>query len=76
MKKLGIVQFFSWFALFTMWVFTTSALATHHFGLSPEDTHSAEFNKAGDLTGHLFGRYNLYAVFFCICFNPNCQIYR
>ncbi len=26
MKKLGIVQFFSWFALFTMWVFTTSAL--------------------------------------------------
>jgi maltose/moltooligosaccharide transporter len=39
MKKLGIVQFFSWFALFTMWVFTTSALATHHFGLSPDDTN-------------------------------------
>ena len=55
MKKLGIVQFFSWFALFTMWVFTTSALATHHFGLSPDDTHSVEFNKAGDLTGSLFG---------------------
>ncbi len=70
MKKLGIVQFFSWFALFTMWVFTTSALATHHFGLSPEDTHSAEFNKAGDLTGHLFGRYNLYAVFFAFALTP------
>src|SRR5690606_30600151 len=54
MKKLGAVQFFSWFALFTMWVFTTSALATHHFGLSPDDTKSVEFNKAGDLTGHLF----------------------
>lgn len=70
MKKLGMVQFFSWFALFTMWVFTTSALATHHFGLSPEDTHSAEFNKAGDLTGSLFGNYNLYAIFFAFALTP------
>lgn len=62
MKKLGIVQFFSWFALFTMWVFTTSALATHHFGLSPDDTHSKAFNDAGDLTGKLFGMYNLWAI--------------
>ncbi|WP_312076187.1 MFS transporter [Chryseobacterium sp.] len=70
MKKLGIVQFFSWFSLFTMWVFTTSALATHHFGLSPSDTHSADFNKAGDLTGSLFGSYNLYAVFFAFALTP------
>ncbi|MCU7613379.1 MFS transporter [Chryseobacterium sp. GMJ5] len=70
MKKLGIVQFFSWFALFTMWVFTTSALATHHFGLSADDTHSVQFNKAGDLTGHLFGRYNLYAIFFAFALTP------
>lgn len=70
MKKLGIIQFFSWFALFTMWVFTTSALATHHFGLSPEDTHSAEFNKAGDLTGSLFGSYNFYAIFFAFALTP------
>lgn len=70
MKKLGIVQFFSWFALFTMWVFTTSALATHHFGLSPDDTHSVEFNKAGDLTGSLFGSYNLYAIFFAFALTP------
>lgn len=70
MKKLGAVQFFSWFALFTMWVFTTSALATHHFGLSPEDTQSAEFNKAGDLTGHLFGLYNLFAIPFAFLLTP------
>ncbi|SIQ54747.1 maltose/moltooligosaccharide transporter [Chryseobacterium sp. RU37D] len=70
MKKLGIVQFFSWFALFTMWVFTTSALATHHFGLSPEDTHSAKFNEAGDLTGSLFGSYNFYAIFFAFALTP------
>lgn len=70
MKKLGIVQFFSWFALFTMWVFTTSALATHHFGLSPQDTKSIEFNKAGDLTGHLFGLYNLFAIPFAFLLTP------
>ncbi|MBW8523004.1 MFS transporter [Chryseobacterium chendengshani] len=74
MKKLGIVQFFSWFALFTMWVFTTSALATHHFGLSPDDTHSVQFNKAGDLTGHLFGRYNLYAIFFAFALTPIAKV--
>jgi len=70
MKKLGIVQFFSWFALFTMWVFTTSALATHHFGLSPEDTHSKAFNNAGDLTGELFGMYNLWAIPFAFLLTP------
>ncbi|BAP30837.1 transporter [Chryseobacterium sp. StRB126] len=70
MKKLGIVQFFSWFALFTMWVFTTSALATHHLGLSPEDTHSKAFNDAGDLTGKLFGMYNLWAIPFAFLLTP------
>lgn len=70
MKKLGLVQFFSWFALFTMWVFTTSALATHHFGLSPEDTNSKAFNNAGDLTGKLFGMYNLWAIPFAFLLTP------
>lgn len=70
MKKLGVVQFFSWFALFTMWVFTTSAIATHHFGLSPEDTHSKAFNNAGDLTGKLFGMYNLWAIPFAFLLTP------
>ncbi len=70
MKKLGIVQFFSWFALFTMWVFTNSALATHHFGLSPEDTHSKAFNDAGDLTGKLFGMYNFWAIPFAFLLTP------
>jgi len=70
MKRLGAVQFFSWFALFTMWVFTTSALATHHFGLSPDDTHSKAFNDAGDLTGKLFGMYNLWAIPFAFLLTP------
>lgn len=70
MKKLGVVQFFSWFALFSMWVFTTSAVATHHFGLQPDDTHSAAFNKAGDFVGSLFGWYNFFAIPFAFILIP------
>lgn len=58
MKRLGLVQFFAWFGFFSMWVFTTPAIATHHFGLSPGDTHSKLFNDAGDWVGILFGIYN------------------
>jgi maltose/moltooligosaccharide transporter len=29
MKKLAVVQFFSWFALFAMWIYSTPALAQH-----------------------------------------------
>lgn len=58
MKKLGTVQFFSWFALFTMWVFTTSSVATHHYNLLPTDTSSETFNNAGDWVGILFAIYN------------------
>ena len=70
MKSLGLVQFFSWFALFTMWVYTTSAVATHHFGLSPDDAKSAEFNNAGNLVGELFGYYNLFAIGFAFLLIP------
>jgi len=70
MKSLGVVQFFSWFALFTMWVYTTSAVATHHFGLLPDDAESAEFNNAGNLVGELFGYYNLFAIGFAFLLIP------
>ncbi|MDA9110771.1 MFS transporter [Bacteroidia bacterium] len=58
MKRLGVVQFFSWFGLFSMWVYTTSGVATHHFGTLPTDTSSSLFNNAGDWVGVLFGIYN------------------
>ncbi|MCB9201684.1 MAG: MFS transporter [Flavobacteriales bacterium] len=70
MKRLGIVQFFSWFALFMMWVYTTSAVATHHFGLSPDDTHSAMYNNAGNKVGELFGQYNFWAIPFAFLLIP------
>lgn len=64
MKELGLVQFFSWAALFLMWVYTSSAVATHVFGVSIEDKSSAEFQNAGDLVGKLFAVYNLISAGF------------
>ncbi len=58
MKQLGLVQFFSWFALFSMWVFTTPAIANHVFGLAIEDTSSDKFREAQNWTGIIFGVYN------------------
>jgi len=40
MAQLAVVQFFSWFALFAMWIYTTSAVTSHVFGSS--DTSSAQ----------------------------------
>jgi len=66
MKQLGLVQFFSWFALFSMWVFTTPAIAQHIYHLSPTDTSSVGYADAGNLTGVLFGVYNLVATIFAL----------
>lgn len=35
MRQLAVVQFFSWFAMFAMWIYGTPAVAEHHF-LSPD----------------------------------------
>jgi len=56
MWQLLLVQFFSWFALFSMWVFTTPAVARHFFGTT--DPHSIEYQNAGNWVGILFGVYN------------------
>lgn len=58
MRQLSWVQFFSWFGLFGMWVFTTPAIAQHIYGLSVNDTKSHEFQSAGDWVGIIFGVYN------------------
>lgn len=66
MKQLGLVQFFSWFALFGMWVFTTPAIAHHIYGLPVDDTSSDEFRKAGNWVGIIFGVYNLVSAIYAI----------
>ena len=64
MKQLGLVQFFSWFALFSMWVFTTPAIAEHVFGVAKGDTSSPLFQEAGNWVGVIFGVYNAVSAVF------------
>ncbi len=56
MVKLLLVQFFSWFALFSMWVYTTPAVALKYYGTT--DANSVPFQEAGNWVGILFGVYN------------------
>lgn len=56
MIQLILVQFFSWFALFGMWVYTTPAVALKYFGTT--NPNSPEFQEAGNWVGILFGVYN------------------
>lgn len=34
MKQLSVVQFFSWFALFAMWIYTTAGLTSHVYNMN------------------------------------------
>ncbi|MFV8392377.1 MFS transporter [Flavobacterium sp. LB2P6] len=56
MKKLAWVQFFSWFALFSMWIYTTQAVTQHIFGTT--DTTSKVYNDSADWVSVLFTVYN------------------
>lgn len=62
--ELGVVQFFSWFALFLMWVYTTRAIADQVWGPEALDAKSAGFNEAGNWTGVLFAFYSAVAAIF------------
>lgn len=58
MKQLGLVQFFSWFALFSMWVFTTPAIATHIYHVPVTDNSSATYQDAANWVNVMFAVYN------------------
>jgi len=60
MRRLAPVQFFSWLALFAMWIYTTAAVARLHFGSS--DPHSEAFNRGANWVGVLFAAYSGFAA--------------
>lgn len=66
MRQLGLVQFFSWFALFGMWVFTTDSIATHIFELPVTDKSSVAYREAQEWTGIIFGVYNLVSAVYAL----------
>jgi maltose/moltooligosaccharide transporter len=60
MIQLAAVQFFSWFALFAMWIYTTPAVTRHIYGTT--DTTSALYNQGADWVGVLMAVYNGFAA--------------
>ncbi|PKL83157.1 MAG: MFS transporter [Ignavibacteriae bacterium HGW-Ignavibacteriae-3] len=60
MIQLAYVQFFSWFALFAMWIYTTSAVTKHIYGAT--ETSSALYNQGADWVGVLMAVYNGFAA--------------
>ena len=82
MKKLGLIQFFSWFAFFTMWSMANPAITEHVFNapipimsdfdltnkveLSQYNSENLNFQKASNLTGSYMGTYGLSSMFFAL----------
>ena len=82
MWKLGLIQFFSWFGLFCMWVYTTTALREHTYQLPPIDglktilksdpsnpialAQLKQSEDLGDWVGILFGIYNGVSALFAL----------
>jgi maltose/moltooligosaccharide transporter len=56
MGQLAAVQFFTWFALFSLWIYTTAAVTSQVYGTT--DTASVAYNKGANWVGVLFGVYS------------------
>jgi maltose/moltooligosaccharide transporter len=82
MKKLGVIQFFSWFAFFTMWSMANPALTEHVFDAkSPKESEfnlavasqkqaydqaSVKYQEASNLVGSAMGVYGLSSMGFAL----------
>ena len=56
MIQLAFVQYFTWFALFCMWIYATSAITSHVYGTN--DPTSSLYNEGADWVGLLMAIYN------------------
>ena len=68
MKQLAWAQFFSWFALFAMWIYTTAAVTSHLYGTT--DTSSALYNEGANWVGVGFATYNGVAALVAFAIPP------
>ncbi|MEL6687079.1 MAG: MFS transporter [Pseudomonadota bacterium] len=62
MKRLAAVQFTSWFAFFTLWVYLTPAVTFHHFGTS--DTSTEAFGTGALAVNDIFALYGIVSMLF------------
>jgi maltose/moltooligosaccharide transporter len=60
MGQLAFVQFFSWFALFAMWIYTTPGVTDHIYGTT--DTTTVLYNEGANWVGILMAVYNGFAA--------------
>ena len=56
MRQLAVVQFFSWLALFSMWIYSTPAITSHIYHTT--DATSKVYNEGADWVGICFAVYN------------------
>ena len=56
MRQLAVVQFFSWLALFSMWIYSTPAITSHIYHTT--DATSKVYNEGADWVGICFATYN------------------
>ncbi|MFO7852423.1 MAG: MFS transporter [Bacteroidota bacterium] len=68
MAQLAVVQFFSWFALFSLWIYTTASVTSRIYGTT--DTTSLLYNEGANLVSGMFGWYNLFAAVFGLLILP------
>ncbi|MEH6535043.1 MAG: MFS transporter [Psychroserpens sp.] len=84
MKRLGVIQFFSWFAFFTMWSMANPALTEHVFNTPAPvqsvydmtnavqagafDVANTAFQKSSNLVGSAMGVYGLSSMVFALLF--------
>ena len=77
MRKLGAIQFFSWFAFFTMWSLATPALTEHVFkapipiesmsdSLPIFEIANKKYHNAADSVGSYMGVYGLSSMIFAL----------
>ncbi|WP_230471332.1 MFS transporter [Hymenobacter jejuensis] len=64
MRQLAVVQFFSWLALFSLWIYTTQAVTAHVYHTS--DTTSKLYNEGADWVGVCFAVYNGVSAVFAL----------
>ena len=60
MRRLAWVQFFSWFALFAMWIYTTPTVTAVQFGSG--DPRSLAYNTGANWVGVLFAASNCFLI--------------
>jgi len=62
MAQLFIVQFFTWFGLFALWIYATPVITKYVF--KSIDTSAKNFEKGISWVGYCFAFYSLFAAFF------------